>query len=112
MEIDSNGLMELFNTSRCNLLRYEREGKFPKHHRMIRNGTKLRKIWLVEAVDDFVSMILQLHESGLTSAEIAKEVHTTQYFANRALKINRREHIKQSDIFKQILKTSAKLGVN
>ena len=114
MEIDAGGLMKMFKTSRCNLLRYERGGKFPKHHRreLIAAGTVERKLWLKSAVNEFVDLILALHEKGLSDRQISEKVNTTVYFVNRALSINNNDRFKKKDIFNLVLQTSAQLTNN
>ena len=114
MEIDSTGLMRMFNTSRCNLLRYEREGKFPRHHRMklISAGTVEKKLWLLSVVDEFVDSILKLHEQGLSFRQISIRVDTTEFFVKRAVNINRNAQFKTIDVFKMVLETSAQLTNN
>ncbi len=113
MYVDAKQLIKIFNTSLSTILDKEREGKFPKHHKMVRieQGTTDKKIWRLTAINNFIESIIYLYNSNFTAKEIASKGNTTVYLVNRALNTRSRSD-NGFDSFHLVLQTSAQLGAN
>ena len=113
MYADAKQLVKMFNASLSTILDKEREGKFPRHHKMVRieQGTTDKKVWRMSTINNFIESIIYLYNSNLTVKEIAEKGGTTPYFVNSALDTRARSG-NEVDSFNLVLQISARLNNN
>ena len=116
MYLDSKDIVNIFGFSRTMLAKYESDGRFPKHNKMVRieEGTADKKVWLESDVENYVNKILELNKRGLENQEIAEQMNTTKKVVRAAIRTKFKDEklVRVSTSFDFFLNISSKLGVN